>query len=111
MTGIGTQTYDISSKEEGGGKKEYFEKCREWKRWPLAVKSPRVGQKSESGPWEVRRKSVLSRTEGLCTGFHPSSQQYLLATYDVPDAVLEPENTVESRAYSPALCSSSASRG
>lgn len=29
------------------------------------------------------------------------SQQYLLATYDVPDAVLEPENTVESRAYSP----------
>ena len=58
--------------------------------------------KSESGPWdEDHRKSVLSRAEGLCMGFHPSVNKYLLSTYYVPDAVLEPATTVQNRTNSP----------
>lgn len=39
------------------------------------------------------------------------SQQYLLTTYDVPDAVLEPENTVQNRAYSPCSCAAQVPAG
>lgn len=76
MTGIGTQTFsDISSKEEGRWEKGDTSKCREWKkRWPLAVKGAQGGAKVKvvPGRQDVRRKSVLSRAEVLCTGFHPS---------------------------------------
>lgn len=39
------------------------------------------------------------------------SQQYLLSTYDVLDAVLEPENTVENRAHSPCSCAAQVAAG
>ena len=51
MTGIGTQTYDISSKEEGRWEKGDTSKYREWKkRGPLAVKGAQSGARVKVVP-------------------------------------------------------------